>query len=259
MHIPLYSLFSKDLYKDVCFRWTGINLLYLLLLLALCWIPPMISFQISLVDMIDNYLPEIVSQVPECRIVNGRASVDEPQPYHIYDLESGSIFVTIDTTGKIDNLENSDAQLLLTETHLIYRESDFETKTYSLANIDHYTLNQSVIYGWLNFAKGFISLISYPFIVIGSLIGRTFQLLIYTLIAMIFAHILSTKREFKDLYRLAVVAITPSIILKTIFRTFNVSIPGILYALVTLAFLFFGVHAVSKEINANSDESIKLS
>jgi hypothetical protein len=34
-HIPVFSFFSRELYRDVGMHWKGVNFLYLLLLLAI--------------------------------------------------------------------------------------------------------------------------------------------------------------------------------------------------------------------------------
>ena len=132
-HIPVLSFFSKELYIDVGLHWKGVNFLYLLLLLAICWIPTMIGIHVSFLDFIDNEAPAVVEQVPEITITNGEASIKEPQPYYIKDPENGDVLAIIDTTGTIDSLEDPNAICLLTKSRVIYRETKCETRTFGLS------------------------------------------------------------------------------------------------------------------------------
>jgi hypothetical protein len=56
---PLYMAFySRDLYRGVARSWsTGICLLYMLSLVALCWIPGMIRLDTDITHYIDNEIP----------------------------------------------------------------------------------------------------------------------------------------------------------------------------------------------------------
>jgi hypothetical protein len=88
-HIPVLAFFSKGLYTDVAFNWKGTCLGYLFLLLAVCWIPAMIELDSGLDNFVETEAPKIISQVPTITIKDGVASIDEPQPYYIYDIEKG--------------------------------------------------------------------------------------------------------------------------------------------------------------------------
>jgi len=80
LEVPVKSFFSGSLYRDVCFQRKDTLFIYLLLLLAVCMIPPMVMLDKQLTRFVENEAPEIVSQVPVLFIIDGRASTDESRP-----------------------------------------------------------------------------------------------------------------------------------------------------------------------------------
>src|SRR6266550_5998622 len=133
-HPLVLSFFSKSLYRDVGKNWRGTGLLYLLLVLALVWIPTMIAGQIGLSRWVDNDSKAITNQIPAITISNGQVSTDVTTPYFIKDPTTGEDIAIIDTTGQYETLANTNAKLLLTKSKLIVEKSAMETQTYELAS-----------------------------------------------------------------------------------------------------------------------------
>lgn len=52
-HAPVLSFFSKSLYRDVCHKRKGVGFAYLLLL-AVCWIAPVVKVHMELSNFVDN-------------------------------------------------------------------------------------------------------------------------------------------------------------------------------------------------------------
>ena len=248
-HIPVMSFFSKNLYRDVASQWKGTCFVYLLLLLIICWIAPISKLNAGLGSFIDNEAPGIISQVPVITIANGTASIKESQPYYIKDPETGKILFIIDTTGKITSLAETEATILLTKTEGVVRKSEMETRTFSLAQMEDLTLDQGLIWKFLTGAKKLLFPLVYPVCILGSFIFRIIQALIYGVIGMLFALMLHSKRPYDTLLRLAVVAVTPAIIIKTLVNLFGIGIPvpALWYFLIAMGYLFFGVKAASKD------------
>jgi hypothetical protein len=247
LHIPALSFFSKDLYCDVGLNWRGTCFGYLLLLLAVCWIPIMIIIHFGTAEFVQNEAPKVVSQVPAITIKDGIASVNEPQPYYIMTPDSNEVFAIIDTTGTVTSLADSNALLLITKTEAIYKENETQTRTFSFANIKDFTLTQAEINNWLStFQKLFVP-VTYPFVLAFSYAYRIIQALIYAAIGLLFAQGFRTKIEYPAMLRLAVVAVTPAIIINTVVTLAGVVSCGIwlLYLVIALAYLAFGVKAVS--------------
>jgi len=248
IHIPVLSFFSKELYRDVGLHWKGVNFSYLLLLLALCWIPTMIKMHVGFSDFINNEVPAVVEQVPEITITNGEVSISEPQPYYIKDPENNDVLAIIDTNGTIKSLEDPNAICLLTKTNIMWRQGEFETRTIDLSKVKNFVLDSERIMGWLHTAEKFLVIIIYPFALLGSYLYRIIQALIYAAVGLLFALWCKVTLSYATLLRLAVVAVTPCVLVKTILGIAGVHLPyaGLIYLVAALAYLFFGVHATAQ-------------
>lgn len=248
-HVPVWSFFSKALYQDVCHRWKGTGFAYLLLLLAVCWIPPMIRVHIEFARFAENEAQRIIAQVPAFSIDHGKLSLSEPQPYRIVNPDTEETLVVIDTTGKTASLADANAKGLVTATQATFQKSAVETRTFSFREVEHFALNQDTIRHWLAIVERFLALGLYPFAVIGAFIGRMLQVLIYAAIGLLFASWCKSARTYLQLVRLTVVAVTPCILIKTMLGTAQVHVPsaGLLFFLCAMGFLFFGVKAAAQD------------
>jgi hypothetical protein len=254
IHIPPLSFFSKKLYSDVALNWRGINFLYLLLLLAVCWTFILIKMNNSITKFIDNEVPPFVKQVPKITIVNGEVSIDKPQPYYIKTLDGNNILAIIDTTGTTTSLENTDAYILLTKNTIIVRQSDVDTRKYSLSQVKDFTLTSERLMGWICVFKKVFIIVMYPMMVIGSFVYRLIQALVYGAIGILFA----IKLAYDALIRLSVVAVTPCIIINTVLMFADVQLPvrALIYFLLTMIYLFFGIKAIAEEITRQQNQSL---
>ena len=244
-HVPIWSFFSKKLYIDVGQNWKGVNFLYLLLLLAICWILIMIKVHLGVADFIDNEAPVIVNQVPEINITDGQVSIKETQPYYIIDPDNNKPLAIIDTTGQIESLKDTKALCLLTQNQMIIKQSEFENRTYDLSDVKDFVVDSDRITGWLHIGRKFLAVIIYPFALLSSYIYRIIQALIYAAIGLLFASFCKTTLSYIVLIRLAIVAITPCIIISTILVLTSTSIPLFLYLVAALMYLFFAVKSNS--------------
>ncbi len=243
---PLFmSFYSKNLYRDVAQNWKNYAFLYLLFLLALCSVVKTVKIHYGISDFLTEHAPAFISQFPAVTFSNGRASTDQHEPYFIKDPKSGEDIIIIDTTGQINSLNDTRAVMLLTETKLIIKKSERETQVFALSEIEDFRFDQNVIYSWLRIAQKWLAVIFFPFLVIGSFVYRLVQILILGVIGMMFAGILKTDLEFQSLISIAVMAITPVVLLDTFMGPPNVSAVSwfSLCILISSGFLFFGIKA----------------
>ena len=242
---PFLSFYSKDVYRDVAKNWTGPGLGYLLFVLAVCWLVTMVNITPALFDFFDNEVPKLVDQVPAITIKDGEVSIEEPQPYYIKDPEQGTVAVIIDTTGSITSLEGTDAKFLLMKTECIYEKSETETGTIDLSETEEFTLTREMIYGWTKIIKALIVPVTYLGALVLSYLARILQALVYALLGMGLAAICKVKFSFETLLRLAIVAVTPMMLIKTAVYLSGVDIPwaGLWYFLGAMGYLYFAIKA----------------
>jgi hypothetical protein len=255
IHIPPLSFFSKELYSDAALNWRGVNFLYLILLLAACWLLIMIKVHHSIAQFVDNQAPRIVEQVPKITITNGEVSIDQPQPYYIKTPDSNSNLAIIDTTGTIKSLDNTGAYLLITKNTLIARQSDLETRAYSLSQVKNFVLTSDRLMTWLQIFKKIFVIILYPLVLLSSFIFRIIQALIYGAIGLLFASWCQIKLSYDALIRLSVIAVTPCIIISTVLLLAHARLPYdiLIYFLLAMAYLLFGVKAAADEIRKQQE------
>ncbi len=170
------------------------------------------------------------------------------QPYYINDLKTGEVIAVIDTTGSINSLDGTEAMILLTRTHLMVEKNAIETRSFDLREVGDYVVDRELLSNWIEATKSYLPVVLYPFALAVSYIYRIIQMLIYAAIGLIFVSICKAELEYPQLLRLAVVAVTPSIIISTFLWVFGINLPlsGFMYFILTMVYLFLGVKATTE-------------
>lgn len=243
IHATYLSFYSKDLYRDVGQRWRKTAFLYLFLLLTISWIPIMFKMQSRVANFIDNEAPKLIQQVPEIRIVKGMVQTDAETPYVIKDTETGTPLVIIDTSGTSKSIEGTDALVLITKDKIIMKRNKYETRSIDLSEFDDIVVNRSVVRGWANSFRQWFIIFLYPFVLLGSYAYRLIQALFYALIGKIFARNVNPATGYQVFLSLAIVAITPVIILNTVYNYLDITIPfwWFICFIIAMIYLFFAI------------------
>ena len=247
----VHSFYSIELYSFVGRAETNKNgFKYLFFLLCLFWIPDMIKMQVGITNFINNELPVFVGKCPTVKISNGLASFDRPSPYIMKDDKTGKDMIIFDSSGEYTSLEGTEAQILVTDRKFILKKSDSETREYDLSKINDFTLTHEMILYWAKWGN-YLSLFLYIIIVPFAFAYRAFQVLIYSLIGLIFQSILKTKYTFQTIYNLCIVAITPAFVIDKILGYFTITFTGwsLLCFIISLTYLYFALLANKQDKN----------
>ena len=239
------SFFSADLYREAAERWPVRRaVVYLLLLVSLCWLPFMFQMDAAIRDYVENELPELIADFPAIRISGGEASVDAPQPYIIQDPDTGKPLAILDTTGEITSLEDTDARLLLTKDKL-FVENDNQTRIFDLSQMDGLELDRSSLEYFFGLMSPWFAIGMYPILVAGTYAYRLVVVVFYALIGLIVAKVTGAALDFQALFRVAAIAITPVYLLNTVLSLLKVQIPvGFLISMaLVVVYLVFGVRS----------------
>lgn len=244
-HSLYMSFYSKDLYRDAACNWKGFAYTYLLFVLTLCTLVSAFEMQHQVSEFVDHSAVALVHQIPNVSIDSGEIFVDGKQPCVIVDPDTGKELAILDTTGQVTSLEDTEALILLTHNQLMYRKSARETRIIDLSGIEELQINHQRIYAWLEFIRQWLTLAVAPFLLIGSFFYRLFQVLFYALVAWIMAKVIHTELAFHGLVSIAVVGITPALILLLGTEMLGIAPPQarFLSFLITTGFLYFGVRA----------------
>ena len=219
------SLFSPDLYRDVAANWRGVGFLYLLLLLALTWIPVMYKGHVGFKEFSQTEFPNMIRDFPPITITKGVVSSPAPQPYYMRETESGKTFFILDTTGQVTELPpGDDPMILLTKTEVFIRNQR-ETKIVELKKDLDFYVDREKLQGWMDWVAGKFGFIFYLPVLIGSLIFRMITTLMYAVVGLVFNAMYKKNLSFGALMRLAAVSTSAVIYIDTVFDITGKHIP----------------------------------
>lgn len=241
----LLAFYSKSLYRDVRQNWYGLVFAYLLLLVAICYLPSAYRIHNRINHFVHNLQPWF-NQLPTITIHNEVVSIDKPVPYYIKNPDSGQLFAIIDTSNHITSLENTEAQILLTNKQLLIKKSEHSIKAYDVTGLRNQSFTAAEISRLANNIGHLLIFFIYPLIVALYFIQGILEALVYAALAKIF---IRTPLPYNVLLRLAVIAITPKFILVTLLGLFSITIPyrWIFYFALGMGYLFFAIEANKQE------------
>ncbi len=242
---PVLAFYSRAFYREAARLWRGTGFLYLFALLAVCWIPVVGSIHSRLEAFAERELPVYLPQIPDMKIENGVLSVDAEQPHEIRRPSDGKPVVVIDTTGTIRSLDETEAPVLVTRTHVSYRINPRETRSTAFSQDEALSITSADVERWAHAGLKLLIPVLYPVFLGSSYAARILLALIYAGIGSLAVSKSRTPLGFQAMLRLAVVAMTPAILLKTALSVIGYELPlgGVWYFLIALNYLFFGIRS----------------
>lgn len=239
------SFYSKKLYRDVAINWGGKAFLYLLMLVALSWILLTIQFQLALNLIYQKDSEKIIPQIPVVTIKDGKLSTPENKPYVISNPETNEKIAVIDTSGTYTTLDQANTSILITQTEMITRSKPNETKTTQIPSNINMVLDPVVANGYIKKYLAFVWILFFIIVTIGAYIYRIIQALLYAILGKLFGVLCHIPLAYGKVLQITMVAVTPAIVLATIFDFFGVAFKHqeLFYFLISLAYIFYGVYA----------------
>jgi hypothetical protein len=246
------SFYSADLYRDVVVRWKGIGALYLLLLLAITWIPSPARWHVALRTFAAADSRAFIDQLPAIAIQDGIMSAT-PAGRHVIRLADGErdegLLIIDDTVDAVPSDLTTQAFVLTRREAGVIRPSQNERRVWTLTPAADMTVTREGIWSFLTSLAFWVPPVGYVGAVAGSLVFRILQSLLYGAVAMALAKRQAVKLEYASAVRLAAVAVTPVIIARTLiwfaptepawFVRWPIAIA------ITLAYIAFGVRALA--------------
>ena len=248
--IPL-SLFSGPLYQDVARRWKGAGLLYLLLVLALCWMALAVAMHVRLGRIIAEEAAPIVAQVPPVKISNGQVSIGAPEPHIITSPKTGKPLIILDTTGQYSSLEDTEAAVLLTGKQLLVRRDRASVTQFDLPPGGDLYVDRARATLLMALVRKWFAVVFCPVALALSFAYRVVQALLYALIGGLLTRAYRCRLPYVVRMRLAIVAVTPAILFDTILGLTGGSIPywRLVCFLLAMGYLAYGV-----KVNATPEQ-----
>ncbi len=246
-----YSFFSKDFYQDVAKNWKGFGFNFLIIIVTICWFLNVLKFQPVISDSIKT-AKKIAEQFPEINIIDGKVKISETvsQPYFIKIPGKVLNFMVIDTTDKIESIEQieGNALFLLTKDKLIYGSN---SDVRELSNIKELKINKEIINHYISLAKIWLLPILYICIVTGMFIFHIIQVLLYGLLGMVINKFVKTSLKYKELVRISVMSIMPVFALSTLRFITGIKIPylSLIGFFIAMGYIYFGISANKESVN----------
>ena len=210
------SFYSRDLYRDVKKNWGAGVLLYLLLLLTICWVAMMFRIQPTLNQSVVQFIDVVVPQLPHfIRIEKGVLITPENRPYLIKNPETKEVIMIIDTSNKYKSLEEARSHVLITQDKIMYADNDTVKIKKIPTNYEIHIDSAKTKESTLKFV-GWFWVILLPVFLLGSFLYRLVQSLIYAVLGKLIAVLLGIRIVYADILKLTIVALTPAIVLSTI-------------------------------------------
>jgi hypothetical protein len=246
--LVLSPLFSKPLYRDVARNWRGIAALYLLLLIAITGAITAARVHYEVKKFARDEFPKVVQDVPPVSIRDGVVSSPVKQPHEIIDHDSGKVIAILDTTGTVTSLDDTPAMILLTKNQLHHRQNN-KIEIEDLSKVKSMDLDQAKLQRWMDIGASWSGPVTFLFFLIFVFIYRLIQALIYALIGMAFAAMFGARLSYQQLIRLAIIAVTPVILLSTALGAAGVNIPffGLICFVIAMVYLAIAVQANAGE------------
>lgn len=248
------ALYSGSLYREVADSWHGRSFLYLLVLLAICWIVIASVFTVQIHTKVCNFAQELnQSNLPAISFKAGIASTKATTPFYIKDAKSKKTIIIIDTKNKIRNFHQLNATVLIQKKSISIKDSLGKIEQYFYPKKMTTNIGPKQIQSFLHRSGVWLAPLLFAIILLGGLIisyiYRTIQILIYALIGKLFCLILKRELYYESLMSLAIISITPPIIISTILLAFSISYPFelISYFVLAMIYLFFIIKTMPKK------------
>lgn len=272
--------FNPKFYKRVIGQPFLRTITYLLVLILLVSVP--LTFraaknynQLTKVALkwVNKYVPEEITDIlpGPIKIENGVVSSEIPQP-HIYQSKYGYVFI-LDTTGTIASLDNYENGVFLSKNKVLFKSTknkSVELKEHNLSQVKSfyaapgdiaageilkikirdipYSITSENIQTFFDKFFAIFAIFAFAGIFIWQLIAKFFQMIVFSLIALIVNSVAQTGLKYKDLLNIGAYCVTPVICLAAVASIIPKPIPGFpfIYLAIYATYLVVSITQIQK-------------
>lgn len=238
----VFSLFLPAFYRHVARSWGGIGILYLLLLFTLTWIPWLVKVHLGAQKFAQEDFPKFAKDVPDISIKNGKVTSTVPQPYEIKD-ERGNLVFVLDTTGKINNIDQTKALFLLTETKFWQRDpNNGQIQIHDIAqmNFPDFDFDAAWLQEKVDLICTWLAVCLFPFCLFGSMFRALIIMLLASIAGLIFNAAFNAKVTYGGLLRFGAVGMTLSVYISTGLELAGINVPFWFFIALLLTIVYVG-------------------
>lgn len=208
------SFFSPGLYRDVAENWTGLGLLYLLILYLIDWVLLGALVILPFSSLLSNEPSKYISQLPTLTISDHVLSIAEPTPYEIKDPVGGTVAAIIDPTRNTMKLEETDPPIVVTSNYILQKDTAGNSMVlWPITSLPDGEYSRDQLQSLINMV---VLAVPLAFLLILGPVFFVFLVmlaLIYGAIALLISSILKKNLSYTTCVRLATMAMTPAMVL----------------------------------------------
>jgi hypothetical protein len=242
------SFYSRDLYRDAVVNWNFNVILYLTLLLAICWGCLSVGIQRTVNIEYGTFSHDYFPQIPEITINKGELKTPENRPYLILDPDSKNIVAIIDTSGEYQSLDKTSATILVTKHGVFYQSKSKLGRAHEFSPDLDIEIQPVQISSKLDLFVKWSWVFLFPFFLLFSLCYRIVEAALFAIIGEIFSHMWRVPLTYGEIFKITIFAMTPAIILGTVLNWFSISFAHmwLMYFVLSMGYLLFGILANKK-------------
>ena len=207
-----YSFFSKYFYRDMFRRWKGGGVLFLAFATAVWLIPYSLGEQHRFSQKIKENVAPIIDQMPRTKVSEGRISYEGESHYIIREVKSEQIVVYLTSDEQAD-LSGVPALFLIKPTQVTMRELNGSVRTFPVPSALNFIVTPKIVHYWIRQFERWCNYFLFPFLWLSAWAMILFVALFYALIGKFLAFLMKVQANFQSLYRLAVVAFAPLLLI----------------------------------------------
>lgn len=224
------SIYSPQFYSTVLtksFRKSlGYFFLLILLLTTIRGVILINPFLVEAPKQLQKFTAEVINCYPkdlEVKIINGQVSINSGGPYFLSSCEGlgqGQNLAVIDTKTPFSSTKFDEYRVAIwvTKTDVVYKRNQFETRSYSLAQVKDFKLNKDSLKSFSNLLTPWIKFVG-PVLLILAFLGiylsynfRLIHLLTIAALTFLLGKILKQNISFGQGYKVGLYAITLGLI-----------------------------------------------
>lgn len=211
----LYAFYSKPLYQDVYRYWRVLDVMAFLLILVAIYILPSVKNELSdRKATLEEIATEIIAQMPTVTIRDGQMTIDRAVPYIIYARDSKQPLLVFDTSDTYEPAAHDNIHVLVTgDAVFLVRSTQAEQRIFDLSALSDRVIDRVQVQQWLDNTERGLTYLMYPMMLLYSFVFYLVQALMHGFLGLIFARILQINITYKQAFCLAVVALTPMLVL----------------------------------------------
>src|SRR5215510_4610442 len=245
------SFYSAEAYVACAREWGGIGGLYLLLVLTLSWVPMAIQWNSKVRTFASTAVPAVQAQLPTITIKDGIMTSQPPGRHviRIPPIQDEPFLIVDDSIDEVPATSDSDVLYLTRREAGTIQPKRNERRIWALTGQSSITVTPDGVGRFFRALSFWILPLGFLFAIVGSLVFRLVQILIYGAVGQLLAQQQKVTLEYVALVRMSALALTPVIALQTVMG-FMSSEPAWylrwpLAIAIALGYLWFGIRALA--------------